>query len=76
MDFASMNIADQQLQRRFCGCGRPASPDGIMTCKICRLPMMTDEFTVDLEKMMKRIYVQLGTLMDDRNDDPVLSQLG
>ncbi|KAM0723030.1 hypothetical protein Q7P37_001228 [Cladosporium fusiforme] len=57
-------------RRLLCGCGRPASPDGIMTCKICRLPMMTDEFTVDLEDMMRRIYVQLGTSMDDRNDDP------
>ena len=28
------------------------------------------------EFVMERIYVQLGTLLDGRADDPILSQLG
>lgn len=67
------------FQDIFCACGKVISEEGFETCGFCGNingwidGYMYAEFTMEL---MKRIHVQLGTLLDGRADDPILSQLG
>lgn len=65
-----------RLQRMFCGCGKPVATEGIWTCKHCGLATLLDEYEFDRDKQLKRIYAQLGTSVDGRSEDAILSQLG
>jgi hypothetical protein len=62
------------IQDIFCACVKVIAPEGLETCGFCG--KINGWYDDHREVAMERIHVQLGTLLDGRADDPILSQLG
>lgn len=57
-----------------CECGRPVDPHSTQTCRKCGGRIFYYAFKSAFALM--RLHAQLGTSIDGRSEDPILSQLG
>lgn len=64
------------MQSLYCKCGKDTIDNGLVTCKHCGLVVTHRDLGVDFEEALSRIHLQLGTSVNDRSNDSILSQLG